>query len=326
MIFSALRWCAAPLAALVLSAAVQAQQPAFPTRPVRLIVPVPPGGSVDTVARLIAQRLSESLGQSVVIDHRPGAATNIGTELVAKSAPDGYTLLANAIPLVANPSLYPKLPYNVERDFAPVTLIATTPHLFVAHPSLPVRGIQDLIKLARSKPGAIHYSSSGAGSNLHIGVELFKNLTKTDIVHVPYKGGGPALTALLGGECELSLPSLVAVASQVNAGRLRALGITSAKRSAVLPELRTIAEQGVAGYEFTSWVGIVAPAGTPATIVATLQEHIAKAANSPGMRERFAKEGAEVVANTPEQFRKFIAEDLARWAKVIKENGIKIDG
>jgi len=311
--------------ALVAGAAANmafAQTGGFPTKPVRIVVPVPPGGSVDTVVRLIAPRMSELMGQSVVIDNRAGASTNIGTEHVARSAPDGYTLLANAIPLVANPSLYAKLPYNVERDFAAVTMVATTPHVMAVHPSLPVKGIQDLVKLARAKPGAIHYSSSGAGSNLHIAAELFKNLTKTDMVHVPYKGGGPAL---LGGECEMSILSLVATASQVSAGKLRAIGITSAKRSDVLPSLRTIAEQGVPGYDFSSWVGIVAPAATPPAVVNALHDYIAKAASSPGVKERFAKEGAEIVANSPDAFRKFLLDDLQRWAKVIKEGNIRLD-
>lgn len=317
--------CAAFVAGGMAANGALAQQAGFPSKPVRIVVPVPPGGSVDTMVRLIAPRMSELMGQSVVIDNRAGASTNIGTEHVAKSAPDGYTVLANAIPLVANPSLYAKLPYSVERDFAAVTLLATTPHVMVVHPSLPVQGIQDLVKLARAKPGAIHYSSSGAGSNLHIAAELFKNLTKTDMVHVPYKGGGPALTALLGGECEMSILSLVATASQVSAGKLRAIGITSAKRSDVLPNLPTIAEQGVPGYDFSSWVGIVAPAATPPAIVNALHDTIAKAANSPSVKERFAKEGAEIVVNSPEAFRKFLLEDLQRWAKVIKEGNIRLD-
>lgn len=316
--------CAALLAlAAVGTAPLQAQT--FPVKPIRIVVPVPPGGSVDTVVRLIVPRLSELMGQSVVIDNRPGAATNIGTDHVAKSAPDGYTLLASAVPLVANASLYSKLPYNVERDFAAVTLVATTPHVMAVHPSLPVKGIADLVKLARAKPGAIHYSSSGAGTNLHIAAELFKYLTKTDMVHVPYKGGGPALTALLAGECEMSVLSLVATASQVSAGRLRAVGITSAKRSHVLPELPTIAEQGVPGYDFSSWVGIVAPAATPPAIVKALQENIAKAATSPDVRERFLKDGADVVVNTPDEYRRFLADDLRKWARVIKESNIRLD-
>lgn len=317
--------CTAVAAMALGASCALAQTGTYPSKPVRIVVPVPPGGSVDTVARLIAPRMSELMGQPVVIDNRAGASTNIGTDHVAKSAPDGYTILANAIPLVANPSLFAKLPFNVERDFAAVTNVATTPHVMAVHPSLPVKGIQDLVKLARAKPGAIHYSSAGAGSNLHIAAELFKNLTKTDMVHIPYKGGGPALAALLGGECEMSILSLVATASQVSAGKLRAIGITSAKRSEVLPNLPTIAEQGVPGYDFSSWVGIVAPAATPPAIVNALHDYIAKAANTPNVKERFAKEGSEVVANSPEAFRKFLLEDLKRWAKVIREGNIKLD-
>jgi len=323
---STLRFPAAGLAlaaSAVLAAAAQAQT--FPMKPIRIVAPVPPGGSVDTVARVIAPRMAEILGQQVVIDNRPGASTNIGTELVARAPADGYTLLANAVPFAANPSFFPKLAFEPLRDFAPISLVATTPHVLVAHPSLPVKDVPGLVALATKRPGEIKYSSAGAGTNLHIAAELLKYLTRTDVVHVPYKGGGPALLALLGGEVETSFPALVAAMGQIGAGRLRALGVTSATRAQSLPQLPTIAEQGVPGYEFTSWVGLLAPAGTPPQVLATLHEAIVKATQAPGMRERFDREGAEVVVSSPADFRKFLVADVARWAKLIKESGMKAE-
>ena len=314
------------VAAVVLAAnGAIAQTRDFPQRPVRIVVPVPPGGSVDATARLLAPKMTESLGQSVVIDNRGGASTNIGMELVARAPADGYTLLANTVPLVANPALFPKLSFSPEKDFVPVSLVVTGPSVIVAHPSVPVRDLAGLVALARAKPGSINYSSSGAGTRPHLGAELFKYLTATNLVHVPYKGGGPALAAVIAGECDVTFQTPLAAAGQIKAGRLHALAVTSNRRLAMLPDVPTTAEAGVPKYEFQSWVGILAPAATPPAIVRQLNEHIVRAARTADVTERFAREGAEVVAGTPEQFRKVIADETALWAKVIREMGIRAE-
>ncbi|MBI3937059.1 MAG: tripartite tricarboxylate transporter substrate binding protein [Betaproteobacteria bacterium] len=308
---------------LAAAGAVYAQ--AYPARPVRMIVPVPPGGSVDVVARIVGQRMSELMGQNVVIEHRPGASTNIGNELVARAAPDGYTLVINTIPLVVNPSMFAKLSYNVEKDFAPVSLVVAYPFVLAVHPSVPAKSVKELIALAKAHPGKLNYSSAGNGTNLHVAAELFKGLSGTDIVHVPYAGGGPALVAVLSGESDLSFLALVAVLSHINAGKLRALGVTGRERTAVLPNVPAIAEAGVPGYEFTSWVGILAPAATPRNIVAALNGYAVKAARTPAVSERFAREGGVVIASSPAEFGAHIRTELARWAKVVKESGMRAD-
>jgi len=308
----------------IASSTAAAQVKDFPSRPIRIVVPVPPGGSVDTVARLIAQKMSETVGQTVLIDNRPGASTNIGTELVARAAGDGYTLLANTIAFVANPSLFPKIQFDPVKDFAPVSLVATTPNIIAAHPSVPARTVKDLIALAKAKPGNIKYSSAGAGTITHLAPELFKYLTGIKMVHVPYKGGGPALIAVIGGECDVSFLTVVAASGQVHAGKLRALAITSAKRLPVLPEVPTAVESGVP-YEFSSWVGILAPASISPDLVRILHEHVVRSARAPDVSERLVKDGAEVVASSPEQFGKTIAAEVRQWAKVIKQAGIGAD-
>jgi tripartite-type tricarboxylate transporter receptor subunit TctC len=312
-------------ACAIASGVTCAQVKNFPNRPVRIIVPVPPGGIVDVVVRLLGQKMTEVMGQGVVIDNRAGASTNIGTEMVARATGDGYTLLANSLPLVVNPSMFAKLPFDVEKDFAPVSLVAGAPYAIVVHPSVPARSIKELVALARAKPALLNYSSAGNGSNLHVAAELFKNMSGANIVHVPYKGGGPALTAIVGGECDLSFLSLVAVLPQINARRVNALAITSTTRSAVLPALPTVAEAGVPGYEFSSWVGILAPASTPANIVSALNEYIVKAMRAPDLADRFSREGADVIASSPAQFGTYIGAELARWAKVVRESGMKAD-
>lgn len=316
-----------PTALIVLFAAgsAVAQTRDFPQRSVRIVAPVPPGGSVDIVARLIARKMSDSMGQSVVVDNRGGASTNIGMEIVARAPGDGYTLLANTIALVANPSLFAKLPFDPAKDFAPVSLVVNGPSIIVAHPSVPVRNVKELIALAKARPGVIKYSSGGTGTLTHLGAELFKYLTRSDMVHVPYKGGGPAIAALISGECDVSFQTVLASAGQVAAGRLRALAVTGRNRLALLPEVATVAESGVPNYEFQSWVGILAPSATSPAIVKVLNEHIVKAARTADVSENFAREGSEVVASTPEYFRKLIASDIALWAKVIREMGLKAD-
>ena len=294
-------------------------------RPVRLVVPVPPGGSLDVMARIVSPKWGELMGQNVIIDYRPGANTIVGSENVARAPADGYTLLINTLPFVVNPSLYPKMPFDTERDFAPVSLLGSSAFVLVVHPSVPARTVKELIALARAHPGKLNYSSAGNGSNLHVAAELFKNLTGTDIVHVPYGGGGPALIAILNGEAGVSFLSLVAVTGHVASGRMRALGITSARRSKVVPQLPTIAEQGVTGYDFGAWFGIYAPAATPAPVIKTLSDSMTRAVRDPGLAERFDKEGAEIVGGSPAVLAAHVKAELALWAKVVKSAGLRID-
>jgi tripartite-type tricarboxylate transporter receptor subunit TctC len=297
----------------------------YPSKPIRMIVPFPPGGSVDTVARLIAPKMSESLGQGVVLDNRAGASSNIGMEAVARAAPDGYTLLINTVPIVANPSLFPQITFKPERDFAPISMVVSGASILFVHPSVPVRTVKELIALAKSKPGELKYTSSGAGTLPHLATELFRYMTKTDLVQVAYKGGGPALIALISGECDLSMQTLVATGGQISAGRLRALAVTSKSRLAALPAVPTLAESGVPGYEFNTWVGVLAPAATPPALIKLLNEHAVRAARTPEVNDRVTREGAEVVASTPEAFRATIAADTALWGRVIREMNIKAD-
>lgn len=297
----------------------------FPERPLRMIVPFPPGGSVDVVARIAGQKMTEIAGQSIVVDNRAGASGNIGTELAARAPADGYTIMMTTIPLVVNPSLFSKIPYDVVRDFAPVSLIAAAPFVLAVHPSLPARSVKELVALARARPGQLNYASAGSGTNLHIAAELFKNLSGTNIVHVPYKGGGPALTALLGGEAQLSFLGVVAVVPHVKSGKMRALALTAAKRSAVLPDLPTIAEAGVPGYEFASWYGVLAPAGTPAPRITKLHDILVKSLRSPDLAGRMAAEGADIIAGSPQQFAAYLKTELAKWAKVVKDSGLRVE-
>lgn len=298
---------------------------AFPSRPVRVIVPFPALGSVDAVMRLFQSRLSDQMDQPVVIDNRPGASGNIGTDLVARSVPDGHTLLATTLPLVVNPSLFGKLPYDAVRDFTPVSLLAAEPFVLAVHPSLPASSVKEFIAYARVRQGELNYGSVGNGTNAHIAAELFKNRARLDIVHVPYKAGGPALAALLGGETQISFISVMAMVQHVRTGRLRALGVTSTRRSPALPEIPTIAESGLAGYEFTSWYGVLAPRGIPFERVVALNGHFRNALHAPEMAERFAREGADIIASTPEEFGKHLGVELAKWARVVKEAGRKAE-
>ena len=302
-----------------------AQTKDFPVRPVRLVVPVPPGGSLDVMARIVSPKWGELLGQNVIIDYRPGANTIVGSENVARAPADGYTLLINTLPFVVNPSLYPKMPFDTERDFAAVSLLGSSPFVLVVHPSVPARTVKELVALAKAHPGKLNYSSAGNGSNLHVAAELFKNLTGTDIVHVPYGGGGPALIAILNGEAGVSFLSLVAVTGHIASGRMRALGMTSAKRSKVVPQLPTIAEQGVTGYDFGAWFGIYAPVATPVPVIKTLNDTITRAVRDPGLAERFDKEGAEIVGGSPAVLAAHVKAELALWAKVVKSAGLRID-
>ena len=297
----------------------------YPVRPIRMIIPNPPGGSLDIVARLIGPKMTELMGQSVLIDHRPGADSNIGMELAARAPADGYTMLLHSLPLVVNPSLFPKLPFDTARDFAPVSLIVAAPFVLVVHNSVPAKTVRELIALAKAQPGKLTYSSAGNGSNLHVAAELLNTLAGTRMLHVQYKGGGPALLAVLGGEVDLSYLNIAAAAPHIKAGKLRALGVTSTGRSHVLPELPTIAESGVPGYEFTTWVGALVPSATPPKTVAVLHDLIVNAVHAPDITKRFAEQGADIIASTPAQFAAHIKAELARWAKVVKEAGIKAE-
>lgn len=307
----------------LMTPAAEAQR--YPSRPIRMIVPYPPGGSLDITMRVVAPKMTEVIGQNVIIDSRPGADGNIGTELVARAPADGYTVLIHAVPLVVNPSLRRKLPFDVRKDFVPVSLLTASPLVLVVNPSVPVKSVKDIIALAKAHPGKLTYASAGNGSNLHMAAELFKNLTGTDMVHVIYKGGGPALVAVLSGEVDLSYLNIAAIMSYAKSGRLRPIGITSEKRSPLMPDLPTIAENGVRGYEFTSWAAALVPAGTPRNVVDTLYGAFSKALHTPDARKRFAEQGAVIVASPPDEFAKFFTAELDKWARVVKETGIKAD-
>ena len=304
-------------------AAAQGKGAEYPVRPVRIIVPQSPGASTDMTARLVAQGLSESLRQPVIVDNRPGAGSTLGTDLVAKATPDGYTLLVVASSITINPSLRKKLPYDAVRDLAPITQLSSFPNMLTVHPALPVKSVQDLIALAKAKPGELNLGSAGTGTGTHLSAELFKSLTGVQWVHVPYKGGGPSVTALLGGQVHFSFASIPSVMLHVRAGKLRGVAVTTAKRSPVLPEIPTIAESGVPGYDHGPWNGMFAPAGTSKAIVSRLNGHVAKIVHSPEAKKVLNHEGAEPVGNAPEAFGAIIKAETAKWAKVAKAAGIQ---
>ncbi len=311
---------------LALFSALESAAQGYPAKPVRMVVPLVPGGSVDNLARVLAQKMTETTGQQVFVDNRGGASGNIGTELVVRAPADGYTIMTVSMTLVVNPFLFPKLPFDVVRDLAPVSLIGAVPLVLTAHPSVPVKSVHELIALAKKHPGKLNYASSGKGTNSHLSMELFKNLTRTNIVSVQYRGGGLGQMALLAGEVDLGFNSIVAAVPLINAGKVRPLAISSATRSSVLPELPTVAEAGVPGYTFTTWYGVLVPAGTPAGIINVLNDHIVKAVRGPDLAKRFAYEGAEAIASSPAQFAAHIKSELARWEKVVKESeGLRAD-
>jgi tripartite-type tricarboxylate transporter receptor subunit TctC len=296
----------------------------YPTRPMRMIVPFPPGGGTDILARIISQKLGERLGHQVIVDNRPGAATNIGMELAARAAPDGYTLLMASIGLAANPSLYPKMGFDPLRDLAPVTLVAMAPTVLSVHPSVTARTVKQFVSLVQSKPGLLNYGSYGGGSGAHLAAELFKLTTGLDIVHVPYKGGGPAITALMSGEVQMVFSSMLPVMPHLKSGRLVAIGIAAAKRTAALPELPTFREFGI-DYETGTWFGVLVPSGTPREIIIMLNAEIARILHLPDVQERIASEGADPVGNTPAEFQAFIKNEAAKLAKVIKASKITVN-
>jgi tripartite-type tricarboxylate transporter receptor subunit TctC len=302
-----------------------AEAQTYPARPMRVVIPNPPGGTLDITARLLGPKLTEITGQSLIIDNRPGADTNIGTEIVARAPADGYTMLLQTVPFVVNPSIFRKLPFDVVNDFAPVSLMVSVPFVLVVNNGVPVKSVKDLIALAKAQPGKLSYASAGNGSNLHVAAELFNNLAGTKMLHVQYKGGGPALVAVLGGEVSLSYLSVAAAAPHIKAGKLRGIAATGTRRTPVLPDLPTVAESGVAGYEFTTWVGALVPRATPAATVNALNGYIIKAVKSPDLAARFGEQGADVIGSTPAEFGAFISAEMKRWARVVKENAIKVE-
>lgn len=294
----------------------------YPNRPVRIIAPFAPGGGSDLVARLMAQQLQPHLGQSVIVENRPGAGGIVGSEVVAKAAPDGYTLLVVPISHAANISLTPKMPFHPEKDFAPIVHIASAPNIVLTHPSVPARNVADLVKLARARPGDLIYASSGNGSSTHLATELFKMLAKVDVLHVAYKGGGPALTDLIGGQVSMYFSSLPAAGPHLKTGRVRALAVTGKQRVQTLSGIPTVHESGVAGYEYVGWYGLLAPAGTPAAIVARLNAESNKFIKTKEFAERIAVDGAEPVGGTPEAFAAHIRAEITKWAAVVKHAGL----
>lgn len=300
-------------------------QPAYPAKAVRIVVGQAPGGATDLVARSLTGRLSEALGQSVIVDNRTGAAGSIGAGIVAKSAPDGYTLLLVSSSYAINPSLYTKLPFDPLKDLVPVILLAEAPFLLVVHPSLPVRTVADLVKLTRAKPDALNYASGGTGSSGHLAGELFKSAANIRMVHVPHKGAGPALTDTIAGQVDLTFASMISSLQHVRSSRLRALAVTSGRRSAALPDLPTVEEAGVRPYSTTSWYAALAPAGTPAAIIGRLNSDLQKIVTQGDVRQRLAADGAEPAAGTPDDLRKHLGAEIVKWQRVVKAAGVKLE-
>ena len=299
---------------------------AYPTRTIRLVVPFPPGGATDIITRSVAQKLSEQLGQSVVVDNKPGAGGSIGSDLVAKAAPDGYTILmATTSTHSIGPALNPKLPYNPERDFAPVSLVATSPNLLVVTPTIPVNNLKEFIAYAKAHPGQLNYASSGTGTIVHLSGELFKSMTGLDIVHVPYKGTALALPDLINGQVTMIFDNIVSAMPQVKSGKVKVLAISSAKRSSLVPDVPTMAEAGLPGYTSDTYFGVFAPPGTPKEIVDRLSRELAKAVNAPDVKERLAGQGAEAVGGSPADLAKAVRADAEKWGKVIKNAGVKVE-
>jgi tripartite-type tricarboxylate transporter receptor subunit TctC len=296
----------------------------YPAKSVRLVVPSSPGGGTDILARVLAQKMSESLGQQFVVENRPGAGQVIGIEAVAHSAPDGYTLLMAASAIVINEVLYAKPPYDTLRDFVPITLGASLPNILVVHPALPVKSVRELIALAKARPGQLNYSSAGSGTSPHLSMELFRLMAGITLTHVPYKGSGPATVDLVAGQVQLSMPNVLTALPQIKAGKLRGLGVTSGKRATGLPDIPAIAET-VPGYEAIQWYGLLAPAGTPREVVNKVQAETARILVLPDVKARLAADGADAVGSRPDEFAAYIRSELAKWGKVVKTGGIKIE-
>ena len=305
--------------------AMMAQAQPFPAKPIRMIVPFAPGGATDFMARVIAQKMQESMGQPVVVENKPGANAIVGTDFVAKSPPDGYALVLCAFGHATNPYLVAKLPYDSLKDLAPVTLLVTGPLMLAVHPSIPGNSVKDLVAYMKANPGKLNYASGGTGSSQHFAGELFQSMTGTKMVHVPYKGTAPAYTDLLSGQVSMIFDNMVTAHPQVKAGKLKALGVSSAQRAAQAPDVPTIAESGVSGFDTGIWHGFLTTGGTPREIVARLNAEIVKALNSPDVKEQFISRGLLPIGNTPEQFDAYIRTEMSKWSKIIKEAGIKVD-
>jgi len=297
----------------------------YPNAPVRVIVPFPPGGGVDGTGRLISQKLSEALGRQFIVENRPGANGMIGSELAAKAPKDGYTLMVNGANFVTTPSLYGRATYDPEKDFDPVSLLAHAPNVLVVHPSLPVRSVKELIALARARPGQVNFAGSGSGSTPHLAAELFNTLANVKMVHVPYRGTGPAIIGIMSGEASVMFMPTTNAVPLVKAGRMRALAVTTRERVPALPDLPTVAESGLKGYESSQWYGLLAPDGTPRAILDLLNSHVVKIMQAPDMKQRLAGDGLVAVGSTREAFEAHIRTETAKWAKVIKQSGATVD-
>ena len=311
------------IATTLLEAGVAQAQQNYPVRPIRLVVPSSPGGGTDITARIIAPKLGEYLGQQVVVENRPGAGTMIGGEVVARAVPDGYTLLMGISTLAINPAMYRKVPYDALKDFAPISQVVALPNVLVTHPSLPVKTVRELIAFAKSRPGQINFASAGVGTNPHLSMELFLSMTGVKMIHVPYKGSGQGVIDLIAGHVTVMTPSILTALGYVKDRRLRALGVTSAKRAGGAPDIPTIAEAGVPGYEAVQWFGVLAPAGTPRDIVSRLHKKIVRTVQTPDIRQKLVNDGADPVGSLPEEFAAFIRSETAKWAKVAKAIGLK---
>jgi tripartite-type tricarboxylate transporter receptor subunit TctC len=310
----------------ILAATVAQAAEIYPSKPIRMIVPYPPGGASDIIARMLGQKLSGSLGQPVVIENRAGAGGNIGADAVAKAPPDGYTLLMGNIgPNAISPGLYKTLPFDPIKDFTPISLVSAVPIVLVVHPSLPIKTVKDLIALATATPGRFAYASAGVGSSNHLAMELFKSMANVDLLHVPYKGGGPAMTDLIGGQIGIAFDTLPVVLSHVRSGKLRAIAIAGTRRSELLPGVPTVAESGLPGYSASSWGGVMGPAGMPPAIVSRLNAEIIKVLKQSDFRERLAAEGIEVMGSTPDEFGSFLKAEISKWTIVINTAGIKAE-
>ena len=316
--------CGILVASVASPVAVYAQAD-YPRKPVRLIVPSAPGGGTDLIARMIAQKAGEAWGQSVIVENNSGGATTIGTSLVARSAPDGYTLLMTTANFAFIPAINSKLPYDPEKDFAPIVVTVTQSDCLAVHPGVPARSVAELIALAKAKPDEIRYGSGGNGSVGHFAVELFRSLAKIKLVHVPYKGTGPVTTAVISGEIHMQIANVASLLPSVKAGRLRALAVTGVHRAKIVPDLPTIAEAGVPGYEFDNWYGLWAPAGTPVAVVKKINEEVNRAIASPALQARFAESGIETMGGSPERFAAYLAGELRKWGAVARDAGIKPD-
>jgi tripartite-type tricarboxylate transporter receptor subunit TctC len=315
---------AAVLAATAAAPAAGAAQ-GYPARPIRFIVPFPPGGGNDIVGRIVAQRLNEALGVPVVVDNRGGAGGTIGTDIASKAPPDGHTLLINNISLAVNATLFERLPYDTLKDLAPVSLLGRQPQVLVVHPSVPAATVKELLALARAKPGQTVYGSGGMGTGAHLATLMLVQMTGIDIVHVPYKGLGPALTDLMGGRVQFIISTLASALPLVKGGKLRPLAITTARRSAFFPELPTMSEAGVAGYEVSTWYGLLVPGRTPAAIIGQLNGAAVRVLQSPALKEQFAAQGLEAASSSPAEFGAYLKSEVAKWRKVIKAAGIKAE-